>query len=69
MKAGDTVELLMPKTSARRRSPIIPNRFAVMWDRLVLAGDWGRALSFEQARGPRPEVPVLVAPEQPWRTG
>jgi len=32
---------------------------------LVLAGDWGRALSFEQARGPRPEVPVLVAPEQP----
>jgi DUF1680 family protein len=63
-KAGDTVELVMPKTL--RTEPLAgnPNRLAVMWGPLVLAGDLGPALTF-QAREPRPEVPVLVASAQP----
>jgi hypothetical protein len=64
-KAGDTVELVMPKTLRKEALPDNPNRFAVMWGPLVLAGDLGPALTFEQARGPRAEVPVLVAADQP----
>jgi DUF1680 family protein len=64
-KAGDTVELVMPKTLRKEALPDNPERFAMMWGPLVLAGDLGPALTGEQARGPRPEVPVLVAPEQP----
>jgi hypothetical protein len=41
-----------------------PNRFAVMWGPLVLAGDLGPALSPEEARGPKPTVPVLVASDR-----
>jgi DUF1680 family protein len=63
-KAGDTVELVMPKTLRKEALPDDRNRFAVMWGPLVLAGDLGPALTFEQARGPKPEVPVLVATEQ-----
>lgn len=64
-KAGDTVEIAMPKTLRKEPLPDNPGRFAVMWGPLVLAGDLGPALTGEQARGPRPEVPILVAPEQP----
>ena len=39
-----------------------PNRFAVMWGPLVLAGDLGPATV---GRAPGAEVPILVAPEQP----
>src|SRR6185369_14157289 len=64
-KAGDTVELVMPKTLRKEALADNPNRFAVMWGPLVLAGDLGPALTFEQARSPKPEVPVLVASQQP----
>src|SRR5215471_9952645 len=64
-KAGDTVELAMPKTLRKEALPDNPSRFAVMWGPIVLAGDLGPALTFQQAREPRPDVPVLVAPEQP----
>ena len=63
-KAGDTVELVIPK--ALRKEPLAdnPNRFAVMWGPLVLAGDLGPEV-FERGGTPRPDPPVLVAPEQP----
>jgi DUF1680 family protein len=64
-KAGDTVELVMPKTLRKEPLADNPNRLAVTWGPLVLAGDLGPALSYQQAREPRPEVPVLVAPDQP----
>ncbi len=63
-KAGDTVELTMPKTLRKEALPDNPNRFAVMWGPLVLAGDLGPALTPQQARESRAEVPVLVGPEQ-----
>jgi hypothetical protein len=55
----------MPKTLRKEALADNPNRFAVMWGPLVLAGDLGPALNGQQAREPRPDVPVLVAPEQP----
>lgn len=64
-KAGDKVELAMPKTLRKEALADNPNRFAVMWGPLVLAGDLGPALTFEQARSPKPEVPVLVGSQQP----
>jgi DUF1680 family protein len=61
-KAGDTVELEMPKTLRKEPLADNPNRFAVMWGPLVLAGDLGQ----EVFRGaPAAEAHVLVAPEQP----
>jgi DUF1680 family protein len=61
-KAGDKVELVMPKTLRKEALADNPNRFAVMWGPLVLAGDLGPAAG----RGTGgPEVPVMVAPEQP----
>ena len=61
-KAGDKVELVMPKTLRKEALAGNPNRFAVMWGPLVLAGDLGPAAS---GRTAGPEVPILVAPEQP----
>jgi DUF1680 family protein len=66
-KAGDTVELAMPKTLRKEALADNANRFAVMWGPLVLAGDLGAALSGEQARSARPEVPVFVG-DQPVTT-
>ncbi len=63
-KAGDTVELAMPKTLRKEALPDNPNRFAVMWGPLVLAGDLGPELN-GRGGSPRPDVPVFVAPEQP----
>ena len=61
-KAGDKVELVMPKTLRKEALAGNPNRFAVMWGPLVLAGDLGPAA----ARGTAgPEAPVMVAPGQP----
>jgi DUF1680 family protein len=60
-KAGDTVELTMPKTLRKEALPDNPNRFAVMWGPLVLAGDLGAPAG---RGGGGPEAPVLVAPEQ-----
>jgi len=60
--AGDKVELVLPKTLRKEALPDNPNRFAVLWGPLVLAGDLGPEIP---GRGAGPEVPVLVAPEQP----
>jgi DUF1680 family protein len=70
-KAGDTVELVAPKTLRKEVLPDNPNRLAVMWGPLVMAGDLGPEIRNQQAREGRPEVPVLVAPTQPaakWLT-
>jgi len=38
---GDTVDLVLPKTIRKEALPDNPNRFAIMWGPLVLAGDLG----------------------------
>jgi uncharacterized protein len=65
-KAGDTVEVVMPKTLRKEALAGNPNRFAVMWGPLVLAGDLGPEIrGGGQARTAAPEAPVFVAPDQP----
>ncbi len=72
-KPGDTVELVLPKTLRKEPLPDNPNRMAIMWGPLVLAGDLGP----EMARGRRgqggaaaarpsaPEpAPALITAEQ-----
>jgi uncharacterized protein len=71
-KPGDTVELILPKTLRKEPLPDNPNRMAIMWGPLVLAGDLGP----EAARGrgrrqdgvappPAPEpAPALVTAER-----
>jgi DUF1680 family protein len=60
-KAGDTVEVVLPKALRKEVLADNPNRFALMWGPLVLAGDLGA----EQGRGAKADAPVLVAAEQP----
>jgi hypothetical protein len=64
-KAGDTVELVMPKSLRKEALAGNPNRFAVMWGPLVLAGDLGSEMGRGQGRGSAPEVPVFIASEEP----
>jgi hypothetical protein len=73
-KAGDTVELVLPKTLRAEPLPDNPNRLAVLWGPLVLAGDLGAERQGE-AGDIRPEnlgpsAPVLVAtaaqPAENW---
>ena len=61
-KAGDTVQIVLPKTLRTEPLADNPNRFAVMWGPLVLAGDLGPEIA---NRAPGPEVPVFVAAAQP----
>jgi hypothetical protein len=69
-RAGDVVELTLPKSLRLEPTPDLPRRAALMWGPLVLAGDLGP----ERQRAPGPEgedaslpplVPVLIAAEQP----
>jgi uncharacterized protein len=53
-KTGDTVSLVLPKTLRTEPLPDNPNRLAVMWGPLVLAGDLGPE---------EPEVPHAKRPE------
>ena len=64
---GDTVELVLPKTLRKEPLPDNPNRFALMWGALVLAGDLGPERSERRARrlsGGGDSAPVLVAAVQ-----
>ena len=66
-KVGDTVELVLPKTLRKEALPDNPNRMAIMWGPLVLAGDLGPELdrrSFRQGGGPPAPAPALVTAEQ-----
>lgn len=62
-KAGDTVELSLPKTLREEPVPDNPNRMALAWGGLILAGDLGDEIQFrrnaENAAPPAP-APVLV---------
>ncbi|HMI50827.1 MAG TPA: beta-L-arabinofuranosidase domain-containing protein [Candidatus Saccharimonadales bacterium] len=67
-KQGDTIELVLPKTLRTEPLPDNPNRVALLWGPLVLAGDLGP----EQERRRSQErtaalaaAPVLVAAAQP----
>src|SRR5213080_4725395 len=66
-KNGDTVALVLPKTLRVEPTPDNPNRVALMWGPLVLAGDLGPEQ--ERRRGPdrsaEPQAPVLVAAALP----
>ncbi len=70
-KSGDTVDLVLPKTLRLEALPDNPERAALMWGPLVLAGDLGpvpeRGPRGEGAGAPpqRPPVPVFVAPAGP----
>ena len=64
-KAGDTVELVLPKTLRKEPLPDNPNRVAIMWGPLVLAGDLGPEMErrrFRQAAGGAPPAPPAPAP-------
>ena len=68
-KKGDTVELTLPKTLRKEPLPDNPNRFALMWGPLVLAGDLGPEQQEEGRRrrrnaGDTDSAPVLVASAQ-----
>jgi DUF1680 family protein len=72
-KRGDTVALVLPKTLRTEPLPDNPERFAVMWGPLVLAGDLGPELvpskKAEDENLVAREAPVLVAevvPVEKW---
>ena len=66
-KAGDKVDLVLPK--ALRTEPLAdnPNRMAILWGPLVLAGDLGqeRRGNSEEQQSVEPLGPVLVAAALP----
>jgi hypothetical protein len=68
-KSGDTVALILPKTLRKEPLADNPNRFAVMWGPLALAGDLGKEIEGEGRDGAPPSTappaPVLVAAVQP----
>ncbi len=67
--SGDTVEITLPKSLTLEPVPDNPQRAAVMWGPLVLAGDLGpeRARGSVEGEGiePPPKVPVFVAADRP----
>ena len=70
-KSGDKVELTLPKQLHLEPLPDNPQRVAVMWGPLVLAGDLGPGRERGRGRGrgqrdrEQPSAPVFVAAEQP----
>lgn len=68
--SGDTVELVLPKRLHLEPLPDNPNRVALVWGPLVLAGDVQPDLARQRAQpgGLRPEaarMPIFVAAGQP----
>jgi len=68
-KVGDTVELMLPKTLRKEPLPDNPNRMAIMWGPLVLAGDLGPELDRRRSRQsgnntPSEPAPALITAEQ-----
>lgn len=66
-KVGDTVELVLPKTLRKEPLPDNPNRMAIMWGPLVLAGDLGPEVnrrSHHDGNNPPEAAPALITAEQ-----
>ena len=68
-KVGDTVELVLPKTLRTEPLPDNPNRMAIMWGPLVLAGDLGPETEHRRSRQggadtPPESAPALITAEQ-----
>jgi DUF1680 family protein len=59
-KSGDTVALVLPKTLRLEPTPDNPNRVALMWGPLVLAGDLGPERE-RRSSGPTAVVPAFVS--------
>lgn len=64
-KTGDTVELSLPKTLREEPLPDNPNRMAIEWGGLVLAGDLGEEIQFRRnaqnsGEAPQPPAPAPV---------
>ena len=59
-KNGDTVAVILPKTLRVEPTPDNPNRVALMWGPLVLAGDLGPERE-RRGGGPVATIPSLVA--------
>ncbi len=66
-RSGDVVEITLPKTLRLEPTPDLPERAAILWGPLVLAGDLGPELHLEreEAGAEAPPVPVLVAEGRP----
>ena len=65
-KEGDKVELVLPKTLRTEPLPDNPNRLALMWGPLVLAGDLGPEQESRMWEGnSESAAPVFVAAAQP----
>ena len=60
-KSGDTIALVLPKTLRIEATPDNPNRVALMWGPLVLAGDLGPERERRGGGGPVATIPSLVA--------
>jgi len=63
-KSGDTVDLILPKTLRKEPLPDNPNRMAIMWGPLVLAGDLGTEVRSRRGGNTAEPAPVLVTAEQ-----
>lgn len=67
-KAGDTVQIVLPKTLREEPLPDNPTRTALMWGPLVLAGDLGPEIDREEwhenGHKPPPPAPVVVTAEK-----
>lgn len=61
-KSGDLVELTLPKTLRLEATPDNPNRAALLWGPLVLAGDLGDGHHFESWKPGN--VPVMVTDDK-----
>jgi len=69
-KSGDKVELVLPKTLRKEPLANNPNRFALMWGPLALAGDLGPEIDLDRrellgSKAAAADVPVFVAPNEP----
>jgi DUF1680 family protein len=64
-KSGDTVSLTLPKTLRLEPLPDNPERAAITWGPLVLAGDLGPESGFRGRNRKPVAAPVLVAANRP----
>jgi uncharacterized protein len=65
-RQSDTIDLYLPKVLREEPLPDDPNRFALMWGPLVLAGDLGpEAHQDDEENMPAPSAPALVVAKKP----